>query len=202
MDTLSNFRELLNLIKSTRPEYIEALGEGSSRQEIEFAIKIHPIPEALIAIYSCIAGETSTNDTSSDLIPAYDIIPLYHINDNIDIFHGFSPELSNLIGGVAYHELVDWRSDMIPFLQDGGGYKICVRTLPNDESVWVFPKALKPYKINTNLDRFILTAIECYKQEAYYQELDGDVWIWDTDQTLAQEIVRNIDPEIENYSTP
>ncbi len=56
------------------------------------------------------------------------------------------------------------------------------------------------YKINNSLDRFILTAIECYKQDAYYQELDDDVLMWDTDEDLAQNIVNEIDPEMGDYS--
>jgi SMI1 / KNR4 family (SUKH-1) len=202
MDTRSNFLALLDLIKATRPEYIEALGEGSSRQEIESSIQIHPIPEALISIYSCIAGETIYNAIFSDFIPAYEIIPLQRINDHIHTQQKVRSQIINQVGETAYHECMSWKPDMIPFLQDGCGYIICVRTLPNDESVWVLPKVSEPYKINTNLDRFILTAIECYRQEAYYQELDGDIWIWDTDEVLAKEIVRSIDPEIDNYSTP
>lgn len=202
MDTRSNFLELLSLINATRPEYVESLREGSSRQEIESAIKIHPIPEALIAIYSCVAGETSDNDSSSDLIPAYDIIPLHDINTHIDIMQEVRAKMVNKIGDLVYSEYINWEPDMIPFLHDGSGYRIFVRTLPNDESVWVIPKELEPYKINTNLDRFILTAIECYKQGAYYQEPYEDVLLWATDETLAQEIVKNIDPEIEDYSSP
>jgi hypothetical protein len=203
MDTQANFLELIDLIKANRPEYIEESGEAFSRQDIEFAIKTHPIPEALITIYSCINSEGNYISCSSDLIPTYNLIPLHQINYDIDTFQEIRSELVDRIGEAACHELMDWRADMIPFLQDCGGSVICVRTLPNDESVWAFPKALEPHKLNTNLDRFILTAIKCYQQGAYYKEpYYEDVCMWDIDGALAQEIVKVIDPEIENYSAP
>ncbi len=202
MDTKSNFIELLNLIEITRPNYIEGLGKGYSRQEIESYIKIHPIPKAIITIYSCVGGDASNIYSSSNLIPAYDLIPLNRINQYINIHEEIRYELFHEISESKYSEVMTWEPDMIPLLSDGSGYKIFVRTLPNDKSVWVIPKALEPYKINTNLDLFILTAIECYKQGAYYQEPYEDVVLWATNETLAQEIVKNIDPEIENYSSP
>jgi cell wall assembly regulator SMI1 len=141
-------------------------------------------------------------ECSSDLIPAYALIPLGQINACIDIFKEIRSELIDEIGELEYSESMSWEPDMIPFLEDGSGYNICVRTLPNDESVWVIPKDLESYKINTSIDRFILTAIECYRQGAYYQELDDDVWVWDTDEVLARKIVKKIDPDIEDYFPP
>ena len=47
------------------------------------------------------------------------------------------------------------------------------------------------------MDKFLLTAIECYRQGAYYEDWD-DEGVWDTDWDLAREIVKQIDPEIEN----
>jgi hypothetical protein len=195
MNTQINFLELLDLIKTIQLKYAKELGESYSRKEIESAIKIHPIPESLVTIYSCV---DSNYTNCSSLIPYYDLIPLSHINTLIDIFHEISPELVSRIGEKACHEIKDWRTDMIPFLEDGGGSLICVRTLPNDKSVWAFPKACEPRKLNTNLDCFILTAIECYRQGAFYK----DVLIWNVDDTLAQEIVKVIDPEIETYFAP
>jgi SMI1 / KNR4 family (SUKH-1) len=202
MDTQASFRELLGLIGSTRPEYIEALGKGHSREEIEDSIDIHPIPKALIAIYSCVRGLADDDYNSYDLIPFYDLIPLDRINGTIDMYREIRSESIDKMGEEGYHKLMYWEPDMIPFLHDGCGYTVHVRTLPEDRSVWVKPKADNLRKINTNLERFILTAIECYRQGAYYQELDDDVWMWDTDIGLAHEIVRKIDPEIEDYFPP
>jgi hypothetical protein len=201
MDTRSNFLSLLNLIETERAGYMEGLGEGQSRQEIESLIEIHPIPAELIAIYSCVSGYADM-ECSPDLIPAYSLISLDCINIHIDIFREVSSSLIENIGELAYGDLLYWEPDMIPFFADGGGYRICVRTLPNDNSIWAIPKVGDSYKLNTNLDRFILTAIECYRQGAYYQELDEDVLSWDTDEALAREIVKVIDPDIEDYSPP
>jgi SMI1 / KNR4 family (SUKH-1) len=192
MNNQDNFRELLELIKSTRPEYVEGLGKGYSRAEIESAIKIHPIPEALIDIYLCIDGGY-WHDDGFTFIPAYGVLPISAIQPWIetsqDIYAG-------------YDRLDDkhWQPDMIPFLHDGAGYSICVRTLPNDNSVWVIPKFSDSYKLNTSLDKFIFTAIECYRQGAYYLDPDDD--IWDTDWELSREIASKIDPEIEKYEAP
>ncbi|WP_373540360.1 SMI1/KNR4 family protein [Chamaesiphon sp.] len=202
MDTQSLFRELLELIGSTRPEYVEALGKGYSRKEIEDLIDIRPIPEALIAIYSCVTGLAYDNYNSYDLVPAYDLISLDRINEYIEMYREMRSDLIDEIGEEEYHEFGNWEPDMIPFLHDGCGYTVHVRTLPDDESVWVRPKVDDLHKINSSLDRFILTAIECYRQAAYYQQIDEDVPIWYTDEDLAQEIVRKIDPEIEDYSPP
>lgn len=198
MNTYSLFTELLELVKITRPEYICGLGQGYSRLEIESAIEIHPIPESLVTVYSCVGGDYSEIDGFSGLIPAYDLIQLNAINRLISMFQSSRFRIINQPGEDVSN--MSWEPDMIPFLHDGAGYYVCVRTLVDDHSIWVLPKALNRHKINTSLDHFILTAIECYRQGAYY--LDEDDEIWDTDEVLYREIVRSIDPEIENYFPP
>jgi SMI1 / KNR4 family (SUKH-1) len=195
MNIQSKFEELLSLIRLTRPKYVEGLGGGCSRQEIESAISIHPVPEALIDIYSCVIGDYSEVDCFSGMIPAYDLLPLYSIDSYIDGYQEI-----RMLGSDEWERSDGWEMDMIPFLYDGAGASICVRTLPNDNSVWVIPKVECSYKINTSLDKFILTAIECYKQNAYYLDLDDDMW--NTDESLCVKIVGIIDPEIENYFSP
>jgi hypothetical protein len=202
MDTQSLFRELLGLIGSTRPEYVAALGGGYSRQEIESSMEISPIPESLISIYLCVSCDRSKADCFDDFIPAYYLMELDRINSYINMFQEIRADLISEMGEKEGREIMRWEPDMIPFLDDGAGSTIHVRTLPGDESVWVRPKVGNLEKLNTNLDRFILTTIECYRQGAYYQELDDDVYIWDTDWELAEEIVQKIDPEIEDYSPP
>jgi SMI1 / KNR4 family (SUKH-1) len=198
MDIQYRVKELLDLVAVTRIESICESSEVYSREDIESAIKIRPVPEELSSIYLCVGGDYSVFDCFSGLIPAYDLIELESINRVIDMFQCIRSEIIERYGDGGSSS--NWEPDMIPFLFDGSGYYICVRTLLDDNSVWVIPKALNCRKINTNLDRFILTAIECYRQEAYY--LDEDDGIWDTDLALSKEIVRSIDPEIENYFPP
>jgi hypothetical protein len=202
MNTQSNFLSLLALIEETRSEQVKKLSKGCSTEEIESSIKINPVPDALISIYSCTSGDIDGSNYFLDLIPGYKLMSLSSINYYININEESRAKSIEQMGELGYQNFRDWELDMIPFLSDGAGSRIYVRTLPNDESVWVIPKADVSYKINTCLDLFILTAIECYQQGAYYQELDEDVWIWDTDWDLAEAIVRTIDPEIENYSPP
>jgi hypothetical protein len=207
MDTKSNLRELLTLIKATRPDYIRALGTGHSREEIESSISIHPIPDALIAIYSYVSPKSQTlmrekplEDSEDDsFIPGYYLIPLNQIDSDIKTTIKVRNENIHV-----YDNRRGWRSDMIPFLEDGGGGYIYVRSLPEDQSVWVVPKVEDAYKINTNLDLFILMTIECYKQGAYYldDELFEDMSAWDIDWEIAGKILSEIDPEIGEYEMP
>jgi hypothetical protein len=196
MDTQLKFRELLDLIKNSRDDAEELRQEnldiGLSREAIESAIKIKPVPDSLISIYLCF---DSNHSSFSQLIPFYNLIELHNINSVVKIFQNI--RLNHV--GNSDHIMPP---DMIPFLQDGAGYYICVRTLVDDQSVWVVPKDSNPRKINTNIDHFILTAIECYRQEAYYPDDDDGIIIWDSDQALCKQIVRSIDPEIEDYFPP
>lgn len=203
MNTKKKFQELLDLVKSTRLEYIYDLQEEYSQEDIESAIMIKPIPEEIMFIYSCVGGEYSAKDCFSGLIPAYDLIQLESIDRVINMFQVIRSDWISSYGnndedlnGVP----LSWNPDMVPFLCDGAGYYIFFRTLVDDRSIWLCPKVGNIRKINTNLDRFILTAIECYRQGAYY--LDEDDEMWDTDEELYREIVKSIDPEIENSSPP
>jgi hypothetical protein len=198
MDTQSSFRELLELIKIEQPEYIESLGAGYSIVEIETAIKVRPIPEALITIYATVGRDIDKDLVRGNLIPGYSLNPLESIDSAMDIYREIRNEYIARMGDdvSASCYLVP---EAIPFLNDGCGYSIGVVNSPDDRSIWAMPKVGLPAKINTNFDRFILTAIECYWQAAYYQDLDDDRNIWDTDWVLATEIVGRIDPEITNY---
>jgi hypothetical protein len=220
MYTRSLFPELLELIRSVHPEYLNLLGTGHSKQEIKASIKnIDPIPESLILIYSSIDGIANDNynqymarglitednllpDYKSvpfNFIPDYDLIPLNRINEDIYLFQEIFQSCQ-----VRYGQFMpwDWKPDMIPFLySEPLGYRICIRTLPEDESVWLItpPLADDGYIINTSIDQFILTAIECYRQGAYYQYNEG---MWKINSKLYKEIVRKIDPEIQYCEPP
>ncbi|WP_448268410.1 hypothetical protein [Nostoc sp. DSM 114159] len=50
------FRNLLEIIENQRPGYIAVLKDGLLDDEIQNSITTHPIPEGLIAIYSCVKG--------------------------------------------------------------------------------------------------------------------------------------------------
>ena len=201
MDSKSLFQELMNLIE-LNTKHVPILSRRYSRTDIESAIKIHPIPDNLISIYSCIDKDAKEHNFRYSLTPGYYLIQLEQIDTFINVFKESRSSWIREIGENRYHEFLrGWEPDMIPFLEDGGGGYICIRTLPNDRSIWYLPKAMDSHKINTNLDRFILTAIECYRQGAYYKDWDND-GVWDTDWEMAREIVKQIDPEIENYSPP
>jgi hypothetical protein len=203
MEIRTALLELLELIRTANSERIDP-DVGLFRAEIESAIKISPIPEALIELYLCASNEGNDLDLfdSIELIPCYRLLGTEGIRSTIEMFEDIRSEQIEREGEEYYHKFQNWGPDMIPFLHDGCGEYVFIRTLSDDGSVWVRPKASEMYKINTSLDRFILTAIECYKQGAYYQDLDDDVLIWDTDEELAQKIVDETDPEMASYSSP
>jgi hypothetical protein len=106
--------------------------------------------------------EKPLEDSEKDsFIPGYYLIPLNQIDSDIKTTIKVRTENIHV-----YDNRRGWRSDMIPFLEDGGGGYIHVRSLPEDQSVWVVPKVEDAYKINTNLDLFILMTIECYSLPA------------------------------------
>ncbi|MEH1896885.1 MAG: hypothetical protein V7K94_16610 [Nostoc sp.] len=74
------FRNLLEIIEKQRPGYIAVLKEGLLDDEIQNSITTHPIPEGLIAIYSCAKGcdlELPKNfDFPTYLLPGYDLIEI------------------------------------------------------------------------------------------------------------------------------
>jgi SMI1 / KNR4 family (SUKH-1) len=150
MSFSESFEELLNIVRETRPEYVEELGQGFLKEEIEAAIDFLPIPDEIMEMYSRICGNYYNIRAWCGLIPMYDVIPL-------DGIKGIYERL-------RVHSLYD----MIPFMQDGAGFYICVKVSPSDKSVWVLRKGTEDNKTNTSLEKFILTAIESYKCGAYY----------------------------------
>ncbi len=55
MNTKEICQRLIAVIREKRPDMIQYIENGHSREEIESKIKLHPIPEALIDLYSCIS---------------------------------------------------------------------------------------------------------------------------------------------------
>jgi hypothetical protein len=206
MDTQALIRELRDIFVSKYPECKDKIGKGSSLAEIESAItKIRPIPKALIDIYSCVGGENSNLVYCHDFLVAwYHLVPLDEIDSNIDLDEELRQwewaEYFKDLSESDFNKVTRWKTDMIPFLKDGCGSDVVIRTLPEDESIWARPKAEDSRKINTNLDRFLLAAIEFYRQDVYVDEDDDEAIEIDWD--LAKEIVSKIDPEIEDYDHP
>jgi hypothetical protein len=206
MDTQSLIRELRDIFISKYPECKKKLGQGYSLAQIESAItKIRPIPKALIDIYSCVGGENSDLVYCHDFpIAWYHLVPLDEIDSTIDLYEELRLREWNEhfkdLSEAEFNKVAKWKPDMISFLDDGCGYDVVIRTLPDDESIWVRPKTEESRKVNTNLDRFLLAAIEFHRQGVYLDEDDGEAI--DIDWDLATEIVSKIDTEIENYSHP
>ena len=84
---------------------------------------------------------------------------------------------------------------MIPFLYDGYGNYICVKNLPNDESLWLIRKSEDPCIYFNNINHFILTGIICYERGAYYW--DEEEGYWDNDPDLEEEIMEEIRQDLE-----
>jgi hypothetical protein len=206
MDTQALIRELRDIYISKYPECKEKIGYGSSLAQIESAItKIRPIPKTLIDIYSCVGGENSDLEYCHDFPVAwYHLVALDNIDGTID--HHAEMRLwewgqyFNDMSESEFNKVAKWKPDMVSFLNDGCGYDVVIRTLPNDESIWVRPKSEDSRKVNTNLDRLLLLAIECHKQGVYIDEDDDEAI--DIDWDLAKEIASRIDPEVEDYRHP
>jgi hypothetical protein len=206
MDAQALIRELRDIFISKYPECKEKLGQGYSLAQIESAItKIRPIPQALIDIYSCVGGKNSDLEDCHDFpVGWYHLVPLEQIDSHVDLYEELRlwewNEHFKDMSEAEFNKVAKWKPDMIPFLEDGCGSDVVIRTLPYDGSIWARPKVEYSEKINTNLDRFLLAAIEFHRQGVYIDEDDGEAI--DIDWDLATEIVSKIDPEIENYSHP
>ncbi len=207
MDTQALIRELRDIYISKYPECEDKIGNGSSLVQIESAItKIRPIPQSLINIYSCVGGENSDLSYCYDfLVPGYYLVSLSEIDSCIDLQKelrlGEWNRYFNDLSEVEFNKVATWKPDMIRFLEDGGGDSVALRTLPNDKSIWKMPKVSDSKQVNTNIDRFLLIAIECHRQGVYEEDEDGDEAI-EIDWDLAKEIAGKIDPEIKDYSHP
>jgi hypothetical protein len=179
MNTLNLFNELLSLISATGDMDIGAFGRGFSRKDIETMIKIHPIPESLITIYSRVRGVSQRDD--GFFILGWKLLAIDEINEEIDMLTQYSPD--------------DYQLDMIPFLINGCGDNLSVRTLKDDQSVWHLMHDADGCMVHRSIDDFLLTAIECYKQGVYY--FDEEEGMWTIDYALFIEIGEKLNPEVD-----
>ena len=187
MNTEIKFRQLLEIIKQKNPGALEALGEGLTRNEIQNLIKIHPVPEELIAIYTCVEGLSLRGEYDAIVpafLPGWDLMNIHGVNDEIDILASVN-DSSDV-----------YKPDMIPFLCSGRGDHLCIRSLPNDHSIWfVVHDDDDSGIVHKNMDDFIITAIQCFEEEAYYFDEDEGYWASDFDTIWA--IGEELNPEID-----
>jgi hypothetical protein len=161
--TKALFESLLAVIGKKRRKYLQSLGQGLTADQIRALISIKPVPEELVAIYSCVKG-TSWNDEMGDFIPGFELIAIDEINGVIEKEIAYRDEFITKFG---YY---DWEPDMIPFLRDYSSDIYCVRTLENDNSVVTIDHEAGIFVTYQNMDHFILSTIECYKQNVYFMD--------------------------------
>jgi hypothetical protein len=86
---------------------VKALGKGFSRKDIETMIKVHPIPESLTTIYSCVRGLSQRDNDS--FLSAWKLLAIDEIDHEIDL--------------LTQYPRNGYQPDMIPFLINGCGDK-------------------------------------------------------------------------------
>lgn len=203
MNTQSKIIELIEIANSYfSPITEEDIKEPYSRDEIEEAMEGLRMPDVLMEMY-LYQKTIYFIDLHKEFIPGWYFVDLHHITTNIEIkndgrqrmideYYEGNEEL--YVESLASDSTFDWEPDMIPFLEDGSGNFICVRTLPEDRSVWAIYHDDDSKILNANLDLFILARIEFYRQGAYFQNSHGDL---EQNWGLSQEILGQIDPETE-----
>jgi hypothetical protein len=192
MSTKEICQRLLSVIREKRPDAIQYLGEGLSREEIESKIKSRSIPEALLDLYSCISF--SNYDFFGYIISgSWNLIPIDNINDEIEFQQNMNIRMLDKYPDFVYEK---YSEDMIPFLEDGGGNIVCVKNLPHDQSVWYLDKVLDPYLYYISIDHYLLTSIACYEREAYF--FDEEEKFWTCDPYFEQEISDEIRLSLES----
>jgi hypothetical protein len=179
MNTLSLFNELVKLISLTGDMDVKNLGQGCSLKDIKSMIKIHPVPESLIAIYSCTRG--IPDRANAFFMFGWKLLAIDEINDEIDMLTKY--------GAIGYYQ-----PDMIPFLVNGFGDNLSVRTLKHDLSVWHLMHDAEGRMVHRSIDDFLLTVIECYKRGVYFYNEEEK--LWDFDYDLCMEIGQKLNPGI------
>jgi hypothetical protein len=183
MSTKSIFEQLLSLVRSRKPDLCSHLGNPIFREDIVSRIKSRPIPESLISIYECVSGMPDSNIPYFTIFANWNLIFIGDINEKIDLIESNNKSMVDMFPD---YELGMYSKHMIPFLYDGSGNYMCVKNLPDDESVWDIPKSAEPYQVFLNIDHFLLTTIACYERGVYFwNEEEG---FWDSDYFLEIEI--------------
>lgn len=161
--TKTLFSILLEVISKKRKKYVNSLGQSLSPDEVRALISIQPVPDELVAIYTCVRGTPWDHEDTKlwGLIPGYGLIAINEINEIINKFIEWRNE------GIEQ----DWQPDMIPFLQNYSGDYYFIRSLEDDNSIVSLIHDAGLYSsIYQNIEHFILTTIDCYKKKLYVLE--------------------------------
>jgi hypothetical protein len=165
-----SFCKLINFIEKIRPGFLIAVGEGYSAEEIYSKFSGRNLSDGLVAIYLNVGRNSQDREGigASELIPGYDIIPLFEIKSQIDIYAKIHEDL------LLDEEEDEWETDMIPFLENGCGCHYCVRTLEEDQSVYYIDKVEERSYICHDSSAFFDMIYEMYQEGAYYINEDED----------------------------
>jgi hypothetical protein len=183
MNTKEIIERLLRVLHEKKPSEIHYLGKGLSLEEIESKIPIRPIPAGLIDIYSYISGSPEADIFGYIIGGSWNLIFIDEINAEIELCKSINRSMADMSPG---YEINTLRDHMIPFLYDGGGNTMWVSNLPDEDSVWYFPKDDEPSLCYISINHFLLTVIACYERGAYFwNEEEG---FWDNDYFFEIEI--------------
>ena len=196
MNTQEICERLLAVIQEKRPDELHYLGKGLSREEIESKIKTRPIPETLIDLYSCMSGTPDIDLHYCIISSGWNLLYINDVNEVIDRIAESNKLFFDLFPDYKFGM---YSKTMIPFLYDGHGNFICVKNLPNDDSLWFIPKAGDHCVAFNNINHFLLTGILCYEREAYYW--DEEEGYWDNDPDFEEEIMEEIRLSLEALET-
>lgn len=196
MSTKEIFERLLEIVREKKPDQFEYLGKGLSRAEIESKIKTHPIPEALIDIYGCVSGLPDIDTPYFLIFLDWNLLYIDDVNKTIDRLEEGNLTMVNFFPD---YKLGMYSNHMIPFAYDGSGNFMCVKNLPNDQSVWDIPKSDEPHMVYLSIDHFLLTTIACYEREAYFWDEEEEYW--DNDVGFELQIEEEIRQSLENRSS-
>jgi hypothetical protein len=183
------FESLLAEISKTRPKYVSTLKPGLEPKLISSVISIQPVPEELVAIYSCVTGVSLYSPSRNfgtiddldetrlwDFIPGYGLMSVFDINEAIS---------SNQTVKSEFPDDDDWwEADMIPFLTDFSGNYYCVRTLKNDNTVVYVNTQIGCRTKAVNLYSFLEEILERYRNGIYFVDEDG--WLAQADKHLSK----------------
>jgi hypothetical protein len=157
-------RKLLKIIDKQRPGFIDTYGKELQSEEVHRIIANRHIPEGLTAFYSFINTSGVYSGLVGYIIPNWELIPIQNIKDTVKRLQ----DLKN-----KYPSLDWWKPDMIPFLTNGCGDYYCVRSLENDQSVYIIYHDDEPFREFLCLEEFLNFTIECYEKKIYFLDNEG-----------------------------
>jgi hypothetical protein len=138
------------------------------------------------------SGSPDTNLSYYIISSCWNLTYINDINENIDLI-----AIGNkyLVDAIPDYKFGMYSNDMIPFLYDGFGNYVCVKNLPDDESLWTILKTGGIGQCFININHFLLTSIECYEREAYFWDEEDNSW--DCDSDFEDEILEEVKQRLE-----